>query len=85
MPATSKYRIEVATPLSRRVGFAGVALAALMVALPAFAGRDLLNDLIFVLTMLALAQYWNLLAGCAASSPWANRPLSASAAICCLR
>jgi branched-chain amino acid transport system permease protein len=30
---------------------------------PHCAGRDLLNDLIFVLTMLALAQYWNLLAG----------------------
>ena len=31
--------------------------------LPAFASRDLINDLIFVFTMLALAQYWNLLAG----------------------
>jgi branched-chain amino acid transport system permease protein len=58
-----KYRIEVATPLSRHIGLAGVGLVALLVALPAFAGRDLLNDLIFVLTMLALAQYWNLLAG----------------------
>ena len=58
-----KYRIEVTTPLSRHIGFAGVGLTALLVALPAFAGRDLLNDLIFVLTMLALAQYWNLLAG----------------------
>jgi branched-chain amino acid transport system permease protein len=58
-----KYRIEVATPLSRHVGLAGVGFVALLIALPAFAGRDLLNDLIFVLTMLALAQYWNLLAG----------------------
>jgi branched-chain amino acid transport system permease protein len=58
-----KYRIEVATPLSRHIGLAGVGLTALLVALPAFAGRDLLNDLIFVLTTLALAQYWNLLAG----------------------
>ncbi len=58
-----RYRIEVATPLSRHIGLAGVGLTALLVALPAFAGRDLLNDLIFVLTMLALAQYWNLLAG----------------------
>jgi branched-chain amino acid transport system permease protein len=61
--ADSHYRIEVATPLSRRIGMGGIALVALLVALPAFAGRDLLNDLIFVLTMLALAQYWNLLAG----------------------
>jgi hypothetical protein len=58
-----RYRIEVATPLSRHIGLAGVGLTALLVALPAFAGRDLLNDLIFVLTMLALAQYWILLAG----------------------
>ena len=58
-----RYRIEVATPLSRHIGLAGVGLVALLVALPTFAGRDLLNDLIFVLTMLALAQYWNLLAG----------------------
>jgi branched-chain amino acid transport system permease protein len=57
------YRVVVATPISRRLGFVGVAAAVLLFALPAFAGRDFLNDLIFVLTMLALAQYWNLLAG----------------------
>ncbi len=62
-PRSGKYRIEVATPLSRHIGVAGIGLVALLVALPAFAGRDLINDLIFVLTMLALAQYWNLLAG----------------------
>jgi branched-chain amino acid transport system permease protein len=43
----------------------GFLVLALLVLLPAFAGRDLLNDLIFVFTMLALAQCWNLLAGCA--------------------
>lgn len=37
----------------------GLALAVL----PAFAGRALLQDLFFIFTMLALAQYWNLLAG----------------------
>jgi len=63
MPAEGRYRIEVATPLSRYVAVAGVGLLALLVALPAFAGRNLINDLIFVFTMLALAQYWNLLAG----------------------
>lgn len=41
----------------------GALLLAALVALPAFASRDLINDLIFVFTMLALAQYWNLLAG----------------------
>jgi branched-chain amino acid transport system permease protein len=57
------FRVEVATPISRLVGCAGIALVILLCTLPVFAGRDLLSDLIFVLTMLALAQYWNLLAG----------------------
>ena len=34
-----------------------------LVLLPAFAGRNLIQDLIFVFYMLALAQCWNLLAG----------------------
>jgi hypothetical protein len=80
-----RYRIEVATPLSRHLALAGVGLVALLVALPAFAGRDLLNDLIFVLTMLALAQYWNLLAGYAGLVSVGSRPSWASAAICCSR
>jgi branched-chain amino acid transport system permease protein len=62
-PAAGRYRLEVATPQSRYVAIGGAGLLALLGALPAFAGRDLLNDLIFVFTMLALAQFWNLLAG----------------------
>ncbi len=62
-PAEGRYRIEVATPRSRTFAIAGIALMALLVALPAFASRNLVNELIFVCTMLALAQYWNLLAG----------------------
>ncbi|MFO0986138.1 MAG: branched-chain amino acid ABC transporter permease [Alphaproteobacteria bacterium] len=38
-------------------------MLAFFVALPAFAGRATIEDLIFVFYMLALAQYWNLLAG----------------------
>lgn len=44
----------------------GALLTMLVIALalvPAFAGRAALQDLFFVFTMLALAQYWNLLAG----------------------
>lgn len=44
----------------------GAVLAVLVLALalvPVFAGRAVLQDLFFVFTMLALAQYWNLLAG----------------------
>jgi len=43
---------------------AGMAIvAALLVAAPAFASRAAMQDLFFVFTLLALAQYWNLLAG----------------------
>jgi branched-chain amino acid transport system permease protein len=42
----------------------GLGIAALiLVVLPTFAGRAVLQDLFFIFTMLALAQYWNLLAG----------------------
>lgn len=61
--AEARYRIEVATPRSRYVALAGAGVVMLLIVLPAFAGRELLHDLIFVFTMLALAQYWNLLAG----------------------
>jgi branched-chain amino acid transport system permease protein len=42
---------------------AAVVIVILMAILPALAGRAALQDLFFVFTMLALAQYWNLLAG----------------------
>jgi branched-chain amino acid transport system permease protein len=58
-----RYRIAVATPRSRAFAVAGVCLLAALVSLPAFGSRNLINELIFVFTMLALAQYWNLLAG----------------------
>ena len=44
-----------------------LAVAAILIvaafALPAFASRALIQDLFFILTMLTLAQFWNLLAG----------------------
>lgn len=42
---------------------AAAAAVAVLAAAPAFASRDLLQDLFFILTMLTLAQMWNLLAG----------------------
>jgi branched-chain amino acid transport system permease protein len=42
---------------------AAVVIVILLAVLPAFGGRAALQDLFFVFTMLALAQYWNLLAG----------------------
>jgi branched-chain amino acid transport system permease protein len=58
-----RYHIEVATPHSRTFAIIGAGALALLLALPAFGSRNLINELIFVFTMLALAQYWNLLAG----------------------
>src|SRR3979490_3207751 len=59
----TRYRVETRTRASMPVALAGVALVLIFIALPAFAGRGLIQDLIFVFYMLALAQCWNLLAG----------------------
>src|SRR6202047_2453136 len=58
-----RYRIQTGTRASAMLSLAGVALARVFAAPPAFAGRGLIQDLIFVFYMLALAQCWNLLAG----------------------
>ncbi|MBL8661411.1 MAG: branched-chain amino acid ABC transporter permease [Candidatus Odyssella sp.] len=57
------YRIAVGGRFGRLAALAGAAMLVFFVALPAFAGRATIEDLIFVFYMLALAQYWNLLAG----------------------
>jgi len=57
------YRLAVTTRISFALAVAGAILLCLLAALPAFAARDLIQDLIFVFYMLALAQCWNLLAG----------------------
>jgi branched-chain amino acid transport system permease protein len=59
----SGYRVAVATPASRYMIGASAPLLAFLIALPAFAGRGFIQELVFVFYMLALAQYWNLLAG----------------------
>jgi branched-chain amino acid transport system permease protein len=57
------WRVETQTRVSRVAGVAALLLIAVAVVLPAFAGRGLIQDLFFILTMLVLAQFWNLLAG----------------------
>jgi branched-chain amino acid transport system permease protein len=57
------YRIEVVTQASRRLALVGLALIVLLAAMPFLASRALIQELTFVLYMLALAQLWNLLAG----------------------
>jgi branched-chain amino acid transport system permease protein len=60
---TSGYRIETTTRSSLAAGIVASALVIFLFALPSFAGRDLVEELIFVFYMAALAQCWNLLAG----------------------
>jgi branched-chain amino acid transport system permease protein len=59
----ARYRIETKARGSAILALAGVALVLIFTVLPAFASRGLIQDLIFVFYMLALAQCWNLLAG----------------------
>jgi branched-chain amino acid transport system permease protein len=57
------YRVTTSSRTGSIVGVAMLALVTLGLILPAFAGRSLIQDLFFILTMLTLAQLWNLLAG----------------------
>jgi branched-chain amino acid transport system permease protein len=57
------FRIETAGRASRAIAAAAIIIACLLMLLPLFAGRNLIQDMIFLFYMLALAQCWNLLAG----------------------
>jgi branched-chain amino acid transport system permease protein len=57
------YRLAVGARRSVALAVAGIVLLGAFALLPAFAERDLIQNLIFVFYMLALAQCWNLLAG----------------------
>jgi len=58
-----KHRIEIAAPASRHVMLIGALLLVALFLLPFYGTRGLVQELIFVFYMLALAQLWNLLAG----------------------
>ncbi|GIT90529.1 branched-chain amino acid ABC transporter permease [Jannaschia pagri] len=60
---TPAYVVTTQTKASQITAVAACALLAALVLLPFVAGRGLIQDLFFVLTMLVLAQFWNLLAG----------------------
>jgi len=57
------WRVQSATKSSRIAAIAAAIIVPLLFLVPAVASRNLLQDLIFVFTMLALAQLWNVLAG----------------------
>jgi branched-chain amino acid transport system permease protein len=57
------FTVTTATPASRIAMVCAVVIVVVLALLPLFAGRGLIQDLFFILTMLALAQLWNLLAG----------------------
>ena len=59
----ARFRVATRTRLSGATVLASVLVFAVLAAAPAFVSRGVIQDLFFVLTMLALAQYWNLLAG----------------------
>ena len=58
-----RFRVETGTRLSRIAAIVALLVLAALFAAPFVVNRGALNDLFFVLTLVALAQYWNLLAG----------------------
>lgn len=56
-------KVTTRTRASTVAGIAAVVLLAAALALPAVAPRSTIQDLFFILTMLTLAQLWNLIAG----------------------
>ncbi len=63
MPHPLIVTVATRTPASGRAALVALAVLAIAVVLPAFAGRGLVQDMFMFLTMLTLAQCWNLLAG----------------------
>lgn len=63
IPSRPKARVTTRTRSGQIAGIAALCLIIAAFALPAFVGRRVILDLFFILTMLTLAQLWNLLAG----------------------
>jgi branched-chain amino acid transport system permease protein len=62
-PARSRYAVRSRTTVSTAAAMVGLLVVAAIAAAPFYAGRGALQDLFFILTLLALAQFWNMLAG----------------------
>lgn len=63
MDHASAYRLSTRTRIGTAAGVAALILFVVGLALPAFVSRSVIQDLFYILTMLTLAQLWNLLAG----------------------
>lgn len=61
--ALSPWRVETHTRASSAFGLVALAVMIAAAAAPLFVSRSVIQDLFFILTMLVLAQCWNLLAG----------------------
>ena len=61
--SAATYSVSTRTPASSIAMVVALALVVVLFAAPAFASRGMIQDLFFILTMLTLAQFWNLLAG----------------------
>ncbi|MEM6914797.1 MAG: branched-chain amino acid ABC transporter permease, partial [Pseudomonadota bacterium] len=57
------YSVSTHTKASQITATIAGIVFAVLVFLPFFASRGLIQDMFFILTMLVLAQFWNLLAG----------------------
>ena len=60
---SSSWTVSTRTRGSAASMLAVLALVVLAVAAPLFVSRSVVQDLFFIMTMLVLAQCWNLLAG----------------------
>ncbi len=63
MRPSPSWRVETRTRLSSLFSLAAILFVLLLAAAPFVVSRGVVQDLFFILTMLALAQSWNLLAG----------------------
>lgn len=63
MRPSPSWRVETRTRLSSLFSIAAILFVLLLAAAPFVVSRGVVQDLFFILTMLALAQSWNLLAG----------------------
>ncbi|MEM6309408.1 MAG: branched-chain amino acid ABC transporter permease [Pseudomonadota bacterium] len=59
----STYAVQTRTKASSSFAVLACIAIVVLILLPFFAGRSTIQDMFFILTMLVLAQFWNLLAG----------------------